>query len=167
MAKYYIVADGGGSKLQAILYDEHFKIIRTSISTGVNQLFKPVEAVVENLNRMLSELLRDDIREVESMDLCLVASRGLADSVFSKDKRIKRVVYHGEAEQALAAAFADSGVVALSGTGSDVFMVSGGRTLGTVGGWGALLGDEGSGYDIGLKTLKATKEAAMISDSRR
>lgn len=155
MAKYYIVADGGGSKLQAILYDENFKIIRTSISTGVNQLFKPVDAVLENLRQVLSDLLRDDIDEVESVDLCLVCSRSLAESVFDRDERIKRVVYHGEAELALAAAFAENGVVALSGTGSDVFMVSNGRRLGTVGGWGPLLGDEGSGYDIGLKTLKA------------
>ena len=155
MAKYYIVADGGGSKLQAVLYDENLKIIRTSTSTGVNQLFKPVDAVLDNLRQVLSDLLRDDIDEVESADLCLVCARSLAESVFERDGRIKQVVYHGEAELALAAAFAENGVVALSGTGSDVFMVSNGRRLGTVGGWGPLLGDEGSGYDIGLKTLKA------------
>lgn len=155
MAKYYIAADGGGSKLQAVLYDENLKIIRTSTSTGVNQLFKPVDAVLDNLRQVLSDLLRDDIDEVESVDLCLVCARSLAESVFDRDKRIKRVVYHGEAELALAAAFAENGVVALSGTGSDVFMVSNGQRLGTVGGWGPLLGDEGSGYDIGLKTLKA------------
>lgn len=155
MGKYYIVADGGGSKLQAILHDENFKIIRTSRSTGVNQLFKPVESVIENLRQMISELLRDDIEEVESMDLCLVCDRRLVESVVSQDKRIKYVAYHGEGELALAAALAENGAVALSGTGSDVFMFSDGRKLGTVGGWGPLLGDEGSGYDIGLRALKA------------
>jgi glucosamine kinase len=47
-----------------------------------------------------------------------------------------------------------SGVVAISGTGSVAFARNGAREA-RAGGWGALLGDEGSGYDIGRRALIA------------
>jgi N-acetylglucosamine kinase-like BadF-type ATPase len=47
-----------------------------------------------------------------------------------------------------------SGVVAISGTGSVAFARNGVREA-RAGGWGALLGDEGSGYDIGRRALIA------------
>jgi N-acetylglucosamine kinase-like BadF-type ATPase len=47
-----------------------------------------------------------------------------------------------------------SGVVAISGTGSVALARHDGRQA-RAGGWGALLGDEGSGYDIGRRALIA------------
>jgi N-acetylmuramic acid 6-phosphate etherase len=48
-------------------------------------------------------------------------------------------------------------VLVLSGTGSCCFGRSAdGRRTAKVGGWGHLLGDKGSGYEIGLRGLKAT-----------
>ena len=38
---YYLAADGGGTKLQTILYDEDLRVIRTGRVAGVNTLFKP------------------------------------------------------------------------------------------------------------------------------
>jgi N-acetylmuramic acid 6-phosphate etherase len=50
-------------------------------------------------------------------------------------------------------------VLILSGTGSCCFgRVSGGKTL-RLGGWGHILGDRGSGYDIGLGAVKAVIRA--------
>lgn len=46
-------------------------------------------------------------------------------------------------------------VLVLSGTGSCCFgKTSGGKTV-QIGGWGHILGDKGSGYEIGLRALKA------------
>ena len=153
--KYYIAADGGGSKLQAFLYDDQFRIKKSFRTTGVNVLFKPEDEVRENLSRMLDELIGDDVDEVESLDYCLVCNQTLVDQVLSREVRIKHATRHGEPMIALGAALEPDGVVALSGTGSDVFMVADGKYLGSVGGWGPLLGDEGSGYDIGLRSIKA------------
>ena len=153
--KYYIAADGGGSKLQAVLYDDAFRIHKSFYSTGVNVLFKPEDEVRENLLRMLDELIGEEIDEIESLDYCLVCKQSLVDQVLAGEKRIKRATRHGEPMIALGAALERDGAVALSGTGSDVFMVADGRYLGSVGGWGPLLGDEGSGYDIGLRSIKA------------
>ena len=43
---YYLAADGGGTKLQTILYDEDLRVIRTGRVAGVNTLFKPVDDVI-------------------------------------------------------------------------------------------------------------------------
>ena len=153
--KYYIAADGGGSKLSAILYDENFNVIRHCKLTGVNSTFKPVESVRENLSCMLTSLLCDDIKEVEAADLCLVCSANVWEPIIKGDPRIKSVTHRSEVFIALGAAFLREGIVALSGTGSDCFMVKDGKQIGFVGGWGPLLGDEGSGYDIGLRAIKA------------
>lgn len=153
--KYYLAADGGGSKLLAILYDEDYNVIRHCKLSGVNNRFKPVEAVRANLSQMLDILLSDDIKEVEAADLCLVCNENVWQPIISADPRIKSVSRRGESIMALGAAFMRDGIVALSGTGSDTFMVKDGKHMGAVGGWGPLLGDEGSGYDIGLHAVKA------------
>ena len=64
-----------------------------------------------------------------------------------------------EAELGLMAGLAQTrGFLALSGTGSDVFFMDG-ETQEVVGGWGLLLGDEGSGTDIGQMGLRAAIRA--------
>ena len=47
-------------------------------------------------------------------------------------------------------------VLILSGTGSCCFGRTPGGRMAKVGGWGHILGDKGSGYEIGLRALKAT-----------
>ena len=61
-------------------------------------------------------------------------------------------------ETALAAApsQAPTRVLILSGTGSCCFGVSNNDQKAKVGGWGHILGDKGSGYEIGLRGLKAS-----------
>ncbi len=153
--KYYIAADGGGSKLLAILYDENFNIIRHCRLSGVNSRFKPVETVRANLSQMLDALLGDDIKEVEAADVCLVCDKSVWSPIIKDDPRIKSVKIRNESFIALGAALMRDGIVAISGTGSGASMVKDGKILGAVGGWGPLFGDDGSGYDIGLRSIKA------------
>ena len=153
--KYYLAADGGGSKLLAILYDENYNIVRHCKLSGVNNRFKPIEAVRANLSQMLEILLADEIKEVEAADLCLVCNENVWRPIIADDPKIRSVTVRSESSIALGAAFMRSGIVALSGTGSDTLMVKDGNHLGAVGDWGPLLGDEGSGYDIGLQAIKA------------
>ena len=160
MSRYYIAADGGGSKLQAVLYDENRRVIRCSRASGVNTLFKPVDVVRANVESMLKDLLTgtngaSPITEIEAADLCLVGATDIFRNALSRLATVKQIYCHGEPVVGLAAAMETSGAVALSGTGSDAFVVRDGKVLAAVGGWGPLLGDEGSGYDIGLRAIKA------------
>lgn len=152
---YHLAADGGGSKLQAVLYDGQFRILRTGRVAGVNTLFKPVETVRADIHAMVSELLAGEVPSLASVDLCMVGAGNLMREALESHCEVKELHFHAEPVVGLAAALRTEGAVALSGTGSDAFFVKDGVTRLSVGGWGALLGDEGSGYDIGLRTLKA------------
>ena len=60
----------------------------------------------------------------------------------------------------LAAAGLMHGIAVVSGTGSSVYGLREDGLEVTVGGWGHLLGDEGSGYDIARRALRAVTQAA-------
>lgn len=160
MSRYYVAADGGGSKLQAILYDENLRVIRRGRVAGVNTLFKPVDIVRANVESMVKDLLQGQngeppITEIAAADLCLVGARDIVREALSRFAVVQQLHFHSEPVVGLAAAMKTSGAVALSGTGSDAFLVRDGKVLSAVGGWGPLLGDEGSGYHIGLNAIKA------------
>jgi N-acetylglucosamine kinase len=64
-----------------------------------------------------------------------------------------------DARLLLAAADLDHGIGLVAGTGSSAYgLAADGREL-RVGGWGHLLGDEGSGYDIAVRGLRAVGAA--------
>ena len=60
-----------------------------------------------------------------------------------------------DAELALSGLAERAGVALIAGTGSIVIGRNAAGRIGRAGGWGHLLGDEGSGYDIGLRALRA------------
>ena len=71
-----------------------------------------------------------------------------------------RVAVGTDVEAAHADAFEEgTGMLLVAGTGSVVLAVDPRGEVVTVGGWGALLGDEGSGYGIGLDGLRAVFRA--------
>ncbi len=73
----------------------------------------------------------------------------------------RRVRIVPDAEVAFVDAFGEAaGILLIAGTGSIGLGRAGGGELERVGGWGALLGDEGSGYRIGLDGLQAAIRGA-------
>lgn len=171
MPKYYLAADGGGSKLQAILYNEDLRVVRADRVAGVNTLYKPVDTVRTNVEGMMANLLKDLDGELAAADLCLMGAKDVMTDILNRFGLCDNIYFHSEPVIGLAASFQREGVVALSGTGSDAFFIKNGVWKTAVGGWGPLLGDEGSGYDIGLNALKAAiysydgrKEKSMLYD---
>jgi N-acetylglucosamine kinase-like BadF-type ATPase len=73
----------------------------------------------------------------------------------------ERIGIVGDAEAAMADAFGDEpGVLVVAGTGSIAWARPASGAAVRVGGWGLLLGDEGSGYDIALSALRAVARSA-------
>jgi N-acetylglucosamine kinase-like BadF-type ATPase len=71
-----------------------------------------------------------------------------------------RVVIVGDAEAAMADAFADApGVLVIAGTGSIAWARGEDGAVHRAGGWGRLIGDEGSGFDIGVSAVRAVLRA--------
>ena len=171
MPKYYIAADVGGSKLQVVLYDEDLRVIRTGRVAGVNTLYKPADMVRDNVECMMAELLKDFDGRLVAADLCMIGAHEVMTEILNRYGLSESIYFHSEPLVGLAACLKTEGAVALSGTGSDAFFVKDGKCLNSVGGWGPLLGDEGSGYDIGLNAIKAAiysydgrKEKSLLYD---
>lgn len=122
--------------------------------------------------RVLTDLIHEALRqrpEATTVQACAgVSGAGrteaqaelLAALQARLDPRVRFVLRH-DSEVALEGAFeGGSGVIVIVGTGSVVFgRTHAGRTE-RVGGWGYLLGDEGSGFRLGQRGLQAV--VAMI-----
>ena len=153
---YILGIEGGGTRTTALLADARGREIqRATFGPGNVRLLD---------DRELRRLLRQISKQFESPD---AIGLGLAGSRQPKDRaRVQaeaakvwkatpcRVTH--DLEIALAGFNAmETAVLVLSGTGSCCFgKAAEGRTA-KMGGWGHILGDKGSGFEIGLRALKA------------
>lgn len=159
--KYYVCADGGGTKLLALLFDESFKLLSTAKGGAMNQLFSDPAEVEASIYAAASALLEG--QSVDEIETVFISMAGPAHIFIAALRKLCRVVgekHFSEGYACLCAGLLKTrGVLALSGTGADVFRQDGERILRTIGGWGALFGDEGSGYYIGAAAIRAAQFA--------
>jgi glucosamine kinase len=162
MSVHYVGVDGGGTKTRALVVDAQGReVARAEGGPAMADASAPqvaadaVEAVVRAaldsagvalpvaaLWAGLSGAGREASRSAVELDL---ARRGLSESV-----RVGTDV-----EAAFHDAFGDGpGVLLISGTGSIAWGRAEDGREGRVGGWGHHIGDEGSGYAIGLEALR-------------
>ena len=158
--KYYVAADGGGTKLVAILYDDNGNILRTARAGGTNTNFRSEDTVRREMRELVNTLC-EGVDAIEALDCCIVGSRtgSLFPKILSERVPVKCIAEHGEGEVPLFATGLSYGIVAQAGTGSDAIVRKKDGSAFARGGWGMLLGDEGGGYDIGLCALRAAIRA--------
>lgn len=159
--------DGGGTKTQALLVGLDGTVVSEASGGPTNLQNIGVPKAAE----ILIDLIRNCCRNVDCSPADLqnvvlgIAGAGrasdrneLVDKLFalgvSKKFPLKNVTVETDARIALEAAFAGSaGIVVIAGTGSiALYRTEDGQLL-RVGGWGKLIGDEGSGYTIGRDAL--------------
>jgi len=170
-APVFVGIDGGGTRSAALATDAAGRpLARTEGPPG---LLRPGRAAATA--RTLAALARRTLRAAgarppASALCCAVAGAGrdpersaLQDALLATGVA-RAVVVTTDAEAALHDAFGTGpGLLLASGTGSIAWgRAPDGRTA-RAGGWGALLGDEGSGYALGLAALRA---AARAHDGR-
>ncbi len=158
---YYLAMDGGGTKLVGLLFDGDLRPVSTARAEGTHLSVYPMEAVRSHVADCYAALFAglprplhierlyticgDSglYRELLPEGITLGETRGINESVSG--------LYAGSGRR--------SGFLALSGTGSDVFYIKDGRRADVVGGWGAILGDEGSGVWMARHAMQATIRA--------
>lgn len=154
--KYYISLDGGGSRLTGILFDEQGAVLSFAEGAGVNPTVYSPKQIDEHIRGVINSLLdgtADDVREIEAV---YQSSHNAYAAVIEERVPCREVVKLFEGPfGALCCGIAD-GVCCLSGTGSDAFLVQGGKMADQLGGWGYLLGDDGGGSYIGQQALRHT-----------
>jgi N-acetylglucosamine kinase-like BadF-type ATPase len=158
--------DAGGTKTMCLLADETGRIVSEARSGGANLGTAGELAVEKVLHQVMEEAIGD--RDIVPAAVCL----GMAGvdrptegrTVRAIMRRIgakARVVVVNDALVALVAGAGDSpGVVVISGTGSIIYGRNRENRAARAGGWGYVLGDEGSGYWIGQHALAAVMRAS-------
>lgn len=150
-----ITLDGGGTKLNAILFDEQFRVVRRARASGVNHTQNGREAAAANVTGCLDALLPDGTTEIGDIYAVFVGDEQILRECLCARVRFRHLYMLEEAYAGLlAGAGYRTGLLALSGTGSDMFNIHAGKR-GFVGGLGPILGDQGSGAWMGLQAIRA------------
>lgn len=156
--------DGGGSKTLALLADRVGQLLGRGIAGASNYQNIGAAAAWAALDAAIAAAFVD--AHLPPAPLAAVGL-GLAGVDRPEDRKLFEswaaqrfggapVIIANDAELVLAAGTPDRwGVALISGTGSIVFGCSPTGELARAGGWGHILGDEGSGYAIGVAALRA------------
>ncbi|NOZ60105.1 MAG: hypothetical protein GXO74_00335 [Calditrichaeota bacterium] len=161
---FFIGVDGGGTKTELVLLDaEGNLIVKTRVGSTNYQAVGASRVKQELLNgfQQLLKKSKVDVKRVADIFLGLAGAGRKNDQIEVK-KLFDGTPYQGkifvdtDAVIALAGAFGTKpGIVIISGTGSICFGKNSQGQFIRAGGWGYLLGDEGSGYFIGSSAIIA------------
>ena len=158
---YDLSLDGGGTKLNALLFDEHFQVVGRGRGRGVNTTQNTPEQAEAHMRECLDQALPEGITEVGTVYVVLVGDAQVLQRVVrERIPKVGRFVFFGEDVSGLLAGSGHrTGILALAGTGADVFHVHGDRPYGLVGALGPIIGDQGGGTWIGLQAVRAVGRA--------
>jgi N-acetylglucosamine kinase-like BadF-type ATPase len=158
--------DAGGTKTVCQLADETGRLLAETRGPGANLQAHGELNVEKVIHDVMERALGD--RGLSPAAICLgiagVDRPGDAEVVAALMRRIgykARVLVVNDALIALEAAVGDApGVVIVAGTGSIAYGRDSRGRAARAGGWGYILGDEGSGYWIGRSALRAVLREA-------
>lgn len=159
----YIGVDGGGTRSRALVGDREGRELGAADGgPGLIDPAAPGDAAGSVAAVAREAARRAQIRLPVSALWAGLAGAGNEQARADVEKELRdarlarRVVVGSDVEAAHADAFGDGpGVLLVAGTGSAVRAVDPQGEVVTVGGWGALLGDECGGYGIGLQGIRA------------
>lgn len=165
-AMYVLGIDAGGTKTVCLLADRGGELLAEARGGGANLQAAGELEVEKVLHHVMEEAL--GTRDVVPSVICL----GIAGVDRPEDSAIVRAIMRrigykarvlvvNDALVALeAGAPSQPGVVVIAGTGSIAYGRNDGNEAARAGGWGYMLGDEGSGYWIGRAALRAVLREA-------
>jgi len=162
--KLLLGIDGGGSKTLALIADESGNVIGRGSAESSNYHSVGREKALESLDnaiRFAFESAKLSRRNFHAACLGLSGvdrpqDRAVIESWAKENLPNTPTKIVNDAELVLAAGTPDGwGVALICGTGSIVYGRNKNGETTRAGGWGYLLGDEGSGYRIGLTALQA------------
>lgn len=176
---YFLGIDGGGTRSTAAVADDRGNIVARASGESINYYSVGMDEARKHLAAILAELKnrygisRFDCAYIGMSALNQEADNELMQRFAAGVVPSRRIMMHSDAYIALnALTFGKPGMLVISGTGSTAVARDGdGRYL-HVGGWGYMLGDQGSAYDIALKGIRSAfrsfegmEEPTMLEES--
>jgi N-acetylglucosamine kinase-like BadF-type ATPase len=161
-----MAVDGGQSSTLALAATITGQIVGTGWGGPSNHIHEPggVERLQSALENSILSALQNTRHLAENVShICLGMSgvTPLAGEIAQALVPSAQVLIHHDAVTALAgASIGQPGVIVIAGTGAVAYgQLDDGRSARTSG-WGYIMGDEGSGYDIGCGALRAATQAS-------
>lgn len=154
--KKILAIDAGGSKTKAYLISEG-SVVRTETINQMGNLYFSEEITKDSFQKLLNHF---NLEEIESISISLA---GYSDSIESHKQfknflksitKIKRLDIDNDISYLSRFILDDpETIVGILGTGSS-YMLNKNDKLKILGGWGHLLGDEGSSYSFAVNAIK-------------
>ena len=157
--------DGGGTTTKVVVCNLEGQMVHSFQTGTINHYGAGIPKVRENFAAIAAKLIAkfaclpgtiftgNSALDGHAEDALV---QQLTNSVFKSSK----VVFHSDVYIALLSfTMGNPGAVLISGTGSMACGIDAGGVYHTAGGWGQVLGDEGSGYHMALNGIKAALRA--------
>jgi N-acetylglucosamine kinase-like BadF-type ATPase len=157
--RYIMGVDGGATKTLAAVLDLEERALHLGHGASSNADAVGAQVATESLLRATGEAIDRAGLEPAQLDAGVLAIAGTDTNAVAQHMGAARpgnwVVVNDVVGAWAAATGAQPGVGAISGTGSNVFGVGPDGRSWRAGGWGHILGDEGSGYWLAVRSLRA------------
>lgn len=157
---YFLGVEGGGTKTIGVLSDKSGATVRTVQLGAGNISVLGREKTRALIGEMVSRLLQNNPIETIAWGAFGFAGAGrpgekqILKEILTKSG-FRNFTVMTDAELLYEATFAEErGVLLISGTGAVCVIRNHAHQFEQIGGWGYLLGDEGSGYDLGRMAIR-------------
>lgn len=161
---YYLGIDGGGTKTTAAVCNENGEIICRATGKTINFYSVCMEACRENLQSLMAEI--ENSCGINSFKAVVIGCSALDSKADARtvealcDGVINSPNIYMDSDAYVALKAAKDGCVAICGTGSMAIGEKSNGEIVVTGGWGHIIGDEGSAYSISICALKKCCEFA-------
>jgi glucosamine kinase len=158
-ARYVMGVDGGATKTLAAVLDVQERALHLGHGASSNPDAVGAHVATDSLVKATDEALARAGIERDSLDAAVLAVAGTDTDAVAAHVRERCpatwVVVNDVVGAWASATGAHAGVGVISGTGSNVLGVGSDGRAWRAGGWGHVLGDEGSGYWLAVQSIKA------------
>jgi len=160
---YYLAIDGGATKTEAVIINDNLKVLGYSKTGPSNYHTVGIDKAIENIIKAIVNASKianiEPIFSAACIALAAINSnldyKFLLKNLTNLNFFTKLMLIHDGEAALYCTTYGKKGIIVIVGTGS---LVAGyddeGKYYRTCN-WGHILGDEGSGYRIGLKVLRA------------
>lgn len=165
---YIVGVDSGGTKTKSVIVDSHFTILGTGESGSGNYHSVGKDQAKENIGKAISEAISEAGLEMSDIDY---GGFGIGGLDTEKDYKIisdflaelgygnKRFIVNDVVISHYGVTAGKPGVTIVAGTGSIAYGINKKGEDYRAGGWGWLIGDEGSGFYAARRGLQKVAKA--------